>query len=57
MLAPLVMGYLGKQKSGGGLDMGDLAGMLGGGGGSDLSKMLPGSLGGMLSGFFKKRKR
>jgi len=50
MLAPLVMGYLGKQKSGGGLDLGDLAGMLTGGGGGDLAKMLPGGLGGLLGG-------
>jgi hypothetical protein len=53
MLAPLVMGYLGKQKSGGGLDLGDLAGLLGGGGsggGGDLGKMLQGGLGELLGG-------
>jgi hypothetical protein len=51
MLAPLVMGYLGKQKSGGGLDIGDLAKIVSGGGGmGDLAKMLPGGLGAMLGG-------
>jgi hypothetical protein len=50
MLAPLVMGYLGKQKSGGGLDVGDLAKILGGAGGGDLGKMLPGGLGDLLGG-------
>jgi len=48
MLAPLVMGYLGKQKSGGGLDVGDLAKIVSGGNMGDLAKMLPGGLGGLL---------
>jgi hypothetical protein len=49
MLAPLVMGYLGKQKSSGSLDLGSLAGMLGGGGaGGGLN--LPGGLGDLLGG-------
>ena len=50
MLAPLVMGYLGKQKSGGGLDIGDLMGMLGGGSGGGGGLQLPGGLGDLLGG-------
>ncbi len=49
MLAPLIMGYLGKQKSSGSLDLGSLAEMLGGGGaGGGLN--LPGGLGDLLGG-------
>lgn len=49
MLAPLVMGYLGKEKkSGGGLDVSQLAAMLGGGSGGGLQ--LPGGLGDLLGG-------
>jgi len=47
MLAPLVMGYLGKQQSGGGLDAGGLASILGGAGAAG---MLPGGLGNLLGG-------
>jgi len=47
MLAPLVMGYLGKQQQGGGLDAGGLASILGG---SGAASMLPGGLGGLLGG-------
>ena len=46
MLAPLVMGYLGRQKSSGGLDVGNLAQILGGGGSDGLQ--LPGGLGDIL---------
>ena len=45
MLAPMVMGYLGKQQNGGGLDAGGLASMVGGAGAAE---MLPGSLGNLL---------
>jgi hypothetical protein len=48
MLAPLVMGYLGKEKSSGGLDIGSLSQILGGGGGGGLQ--LPGGLGEILGG-------
>ena len=49
MLAPLIMGYLGKQKSSGSLDLGSLAEMLGGGrGGGGLN--LPGGLGDLIGG-------
>ena len=47
MLAPLVMGYLGKQKSGGGLDISALSQILGGGAGG---LQLPGGLGDLLDG-------
>lgn len=52
MLAPLVMGYLGKQKSSGGLDIGSLSQILlgGGGGGSGGGLKLPGGLGDLLGG-------
>jgi len=51
MLAPLVMGYLGKQKSGGGLDISSLSQILGGGsGGSGGGLQLPGGLGDILGG-------
>lgn len=54
MLAPLVMGYLGKEKKSGGLDIGSLAGMLGGGGGGGGGAAgglnLPGGLGDLLEG-------
>lgn len=52
MLAPLVMGYLGKEKKQGGLDIGSLAGMLGGGGGNGGGGglNLPGGLGDLLEG-------
>lgn len=49
MLAPLVMGYLGKQKSGGGLDVSALSQILGGGGGGG-GLQLPGGLGDLLGG-------
>lgn len=45
MLAPLVMGFLGKEKSSGGLDVGQLAQMLQGGAGG---LQLPGGLGDIL---------
>ena len=47
MLAPLVMGYLGRQKSSGNLDIGSLGQVLGGGGGSG-GMQLPGGLGEIL---------
>ncbi|MBE0610343.1 MAG: hypothetical protein IH609_13265, partial [Dehalococcoidia bacterium] len=47
MLAPLIMGYLGKQKSSGGLDVGSLSQILGGGG-SGGGLQLPGGLGEIL---------
>ena len=54
MLAPLIMGYLGKQKSSGGLDIGKLsqilAGGSGGGGGGAGGFQLPGGLGDILGG-------
>lgn len=51
MLAPLVMGYLGKEKKQGGLDIGNLAAMLGGGGnGGGGGLNLPGGLGDLLEG-------
>ncbi len=51
MLAPLVMGYLGKQKSSGGFDLGMLTQMLGGGGGGGAGGLnLPGGLGEILGG-------
>lgn len=50
MLAPLVMGYLGKEKKQGGLDVGNLAAMLGGGGGGGGGLNLPGGLGDLLEG-------
>lgn len=51
MLAPLIMGYLGKQKSGGGLDIGSLSQiLLGGAGGSGGGLKLPGGLGEILGG-------
>ncbi len=51
MLAPLVMGYLGKEKSSGGLDIGSLSSMLGGGSGSAGGGLnLPGGLGDLLEG-------
>jgi hypothetical protein len=46
MLAPLIMGYLGRQKSSGGLDIGSLGQILGGGGSGGLQ--LPGGLGDIL---------
>lgn len=49
MLAPLIMGFLGKEKSGGGLDIGSLSQILGGGGGSG-GLQLPGGLGDLLGG-------
>ncbi len=49
MLAPLIMGYLGKQTSSGSLDLSSLTKMLGGGaGGGGLN--LPGGLGDLLGG-------
>jgi hypothetical protein len=48
MLAPLIMGYLGKEKASGGLDVGSLAQILGGGGSGGLQ--LPGGLGDILGG-------
>jgi hypothetical protein len=51
MLAPLVMGYLGKEKSSGGLDIGNLSQILGGGGsGGSGGLQLPGGLGDILGG-------
>ncbi|MEO8538110.1 MAG: DUF937 domain-containing protein [bacterium] len=47
MLAPLVMGYLGKEKSAGGLDASALAKLLAGGTGG---MNLPGGLGDLLAG-------
>ncbi|MBN9491750.1 DUF937 domain-containing protein [bacterium] len=47
MLAPMVMGYLGQQQRGGGLDAGGLASVLGG---SGAAGMLPGGLGALLGG-------
>lgn len=47
ILAPLVMGYLGKEKSSGGLDIGSLSQILGGGSGSG-GLQLPGGLGDIL---------
>lgn len=49
MLAPLIMGYLGKQKSSGGLDVSCLTQILGGGG-SGGGLQLPGGLGEILGG-------
>ncbi len=49
MLAPLIMGYLGKQKSSGGLDVGSLSQILGGGGGGG-GLQLPGGLDEILGG-------
>ena len=48
MLAPLIMGYLGKEKSSGGLDIGSLSQILGGGGAGGLQ--LPGGLSDILGG-------
>lgn len=50
MLAPLIMGYLGKQKSSGGFDIGSLSQILGGGGGGSGGLQLPGGLGDLLEG-------
>ncbi len=44
MLAPVVMGFLGKQKAAGGLDAGSLAGALG----TERSGLEKGGMGGML---------
>jgi hypothetical protein len=49
MLAPLVMGFLAKEKSGGAIDIGSLSQILGGGGGTGGLK-LPGGLGDLLGG-------
>lgn len=49
MLAPLIMGYLGKQKSSGGLDVSSLTQILGGGGGGG-GLQLPGGLDEILGG-------
>lgn len=48
MLAPLIMGFLGKQKSSGGLDVSALSQILGGGGSGGLQ--LPGGLAEILGG-------
>lgn len=50
MLAPLIMGYLGKQQSSGGLDVGNLSQILGGGGGGGGGLQLPGGLAEILGG-------
>lgn len=50
MLAPLIMGYLGKQKSSGSFDLGMLTQILGGGGGGAGGLNLPGGLGEILGG-------
>jgi hypothetical protein len=51
LLAPLVMGYLGKQKSQGALDIGSLSKILQGGGGNGGGGLqLPGGLGDILGG-------
>jgi hypothetical protein len=59
MVAPLVMGYLGKEKKEGGLDIGSLASMLGGagggGGGAGGGLNLPGGLGDLLDGLRSRR--
>ncbi|MEX1102955.1 MAG: DUF937 domain-containing protein, partial [Dehalococcoidia bacterium] len=47
MLAPLIMGYLGKQKSSGSLDLSSLTQVLAGGGGG---LNLPGGLGDLIGG-------
>ena len=44
MLAPVVMGFLGKQKAAGGLDAGSLAGALG----KEQEGLMAGGMGGML---------
>ena len=49
MLAPLIMGFLGKQKSSGGMDASALSKLLGAQSG-DLGKLLQGPLGDMLLG-------
>lgn len=49
MLAPLIMGYLGKQKSSGGLDVSSLSQILGSGG-SGGGLQLPGGLAEILGG-------
>ncbi|MFN0095559.1 MAG: DUF937 domain-containing protein, partial [Dehalococcoidia bacterium] len=48
LLAPLVMGALGKQAKGGGLDAAGLAGMLQNDQLQGMLKNLPGGLGGLL---------
>lgn len=51
LLAPLVMGYLGKEKSSGNLDIGSLSKILqGGGNGGGGGMQLPGGLGDILGG-------
>jgi hypothetical protein len=51
MLAPLIMGYLAKEKSSGNLDIGSLSKILqGGGNGSGGGMQLPGGLGDILGG-------